>query len=174
MAISFHDTSVTTYLQIINAASGFLEKGRAHCAENNIDLDEVVETRLYPDMNPFRFQVISIAHHSMGAIRGIDPPESPPPSGYGDPDYEGLQALVAEAKEVVAGYDKATVDGFEGKSMVFKLGGNELPFIAENFVLSFSLPNLFFHATTAYDILRMKGVPLGKRDYLGALRMGTD
>ena len=65
-------------------------------------------------MNPFRFQVISIAHHSMGAIRGVESGEFTPPNGYGEPDYEGLQALVAEAKDVVAGFDKAAVDGFDG------------------------------------------------------------
>jgi len=57
--------------------------------------------------------------------------------------------------------------------VIFKLGANQMPFTTENFVLSFSLPNLYFHATTAYDILRMKGVPLGKRDFLGQMRMGV-
>ena len=55
--------------------------------------------------------------------------------------------------------------------MIFQLGPNKLPFVAESFLLSFSMPNLHFHATTAYDILRMKGAPLGKRDYMGQLRM---
>lgn len=55
--------------------------------------------------------------------------------------------------------------------MKFKAGSFELPFIAENFVLSFSLPNFYFHATTAYDILRMSGVPLGKMDFLGPMRV---
>ncbi len=57
--------------------------------------------------------------------------------------------------------------------MVFKLGKNELPFTNRNFLLSFSLPNFYFHATTAYDILRMLGVPLGKRDFLGNMKIGT-
>ena len=56
---------------------------------------------------------------------------------------------------------------------MFKIGGNELPFTNENFVQSFSLPNFYFHATTAYDILRMKGVPIGKLDFLGAMKMGV-
>jgi len=55
--------------------------------------------------------------------------------------------------------------------MVFKVRDREVPFTAESFVLSFSLPNFYFHATTAYDILRTKGVPLGKRDVLGQLRL---
>jgi len=59
------------------------------------------------------------------------------------------------------------------KSMVFKLGKNELPFTNQNFLLSFSLPNFYFHATTTYDILRMLGVPLGKMDFLGQIKVGT-
>ena len=59
----------------------------------------------------------------------------------------------------------------EGGTILFKVGDFEMPFTAENFILSFSLPNLYFHATTAYDILRMAGAPLGKMDFLGQMRM---
>ncbi len=62
------------------------------------------------------------------------------------------------------------VNALEGRDLAFKLGEHQMPFVAENFLMSFSLPNFYFHATTAYDILRMKGVPLGKRDYEGRLR----
>jgi len=55
--------------------------------------------------------------------------------------------------------------------VIFKLGPNSMPFVAEDFILTFSLPNFYFHATTAYDILRSKGVPLGKKDFLGRMRM---
>ena len=65
------------------------------------------------------------------------------------------------------------VEALEGRDVEFRLGNNRLPFTAENFFMSFSLPNLHFHATTAYDILRMKGVPLGKRDYLVQVRVKT-
>ena len=68
--------------------------------------------------------------------------------------------------------DPTTINATAGKTITFKLGANEMPFTAENFVLSFSLPNFYFHATTAYDILRMKGVKLGKMDFLGKLRVG--
>jgi len=64
------------------------------------------------------------------------------------------------------------VNSLEGKGLVFRLGKTEMPFVAEDFVLSFSLPNFYFHATTAYDILRMLGVKIGKMDYLGQMRMG--
>jgi hypothetical protein len=63
------------------------------------------------------------------------------------------------------------IDVLEGKRVIFRLSSMQIPFFAENFVLSCSLPNRYFHATTAYDILRMAGVPLGKRDFLGQMRV---
>ena len=173
MGISLFDVSVTNFLQVLNAVDGFLEKGRLHLNDKEIDLQSIVDTRLYPDMASFQFQVISVAHHSMGALKGTEAGEFSPPKGYGEPDYAGLQALVKEAVGFVSAFDQARVDGITGKAMVFKIGDNELPFTVENFLMSFSTPNLHFHATTTYDILRMNGVPLGKMDYLGAMRMGN-
>lgn len=173
MGISLFDVSVTNFLQVLNAVDGFLEKGRLHLNDKEIDLQSIVDTRLYPDMASFQFQVISVAHHSMGALKGAEAGEFSPPKGYGEPDYAGLQALVKEAVGFVSAFDQARVDGITGKAMVFKIGDNELPFTVENFLMSFSTPNLHFHATTTYDILRMNGVPLGKMDYLGAMRMGN-
>ncbi len=167
MALSLYDISVAPFTQTLNAVAGFLKKGAEHCQTNGISLDEVVETRLYPDMFPFRFQVISVAHHTMGAIRGVQAGEFVPPSGGTDLDYSGLQALVDEARSFVTGLSRDSVNAMLGKDVSFKLGANSMPFTAEGFLLSFSLPNLHFHATTAYDILRMKSVPLGKRDYMG-------
>ncbi len=66
---------------------------------------------------------------------------------------------------------EADLNAFEGKDMAFQFGEMKVPFVAETFIASFSMPNFYFHSTTAYDILRMKGVPLGKRDFMGPLRM---
>jgi hypothetical protein len=171
MAIPLYDVSVASFLQVLGAVSGFLDKGAAHCKEKGIDLKEVVETRLYPDMLPFRFQVISVVHHTKGALDGVQAGVFTPPNGYGEPDYAGLQKLVADARAALQKLTPAAVNALEGKDVVFKLGERGMPFTAEGFLMSFSMPNVHFHATTAYDILRMKGVPLGKRDYMGALRM---
>ena len=65
----------------------------------------------------------------------------------------------------------ASIDRHAGRDVLFQLGDMKLPFVAEDFVQSFSLPNFYFHAATAYDILRLKGAPLGKGDFLGAMRM---
>ena len=67
--------------------------------------------------------------------------------------------------------DAAEVDAFLGRDMRFAFGERQMNFTAENFLLSFSLPNFYFHAATAYDILRSKGLPLGKRDFMGRVRI---
>ncbi len=173
MAISLYDISVSTYLQVLGGVTGVLAKGAEYAGENGLDLAEVVETRLRPDMLPFRFQVISVAHHSLGAVNGLRDGLFHPPPPMPELDYAGLQGLVADALASLNAVSREEIDAFEGMSVTFKMGDFELPFTAENFVLSFSLPNLMFHATTAYDILRIAGVPLGKLDFLGSMRTGA-
>ena len=170
MTTTLHSVSIGTFQQSLGAVSAFMEKGRAHCMDNDIDLNEVVETRLYEDMLPFRFQVISVVHHSLGALQGVEAGEFRPPPPL-DLDYEGLQGLVADAVTGIQEYDEATVNGYDGKDVIFRVGDREVPFLAEEFLTSFSLPNFYFHITTAYDILRFLGVPLGKRDYMGRMRI---
>lgn len=171
MAISLYDVSVTSYLQTLGAVSGFLDKGLAHCQANGIDPATIVSTRLKDDMLPFIFQIVSVAHHSLGAIEGAKAGVFSPSGAVGELDYAGLQKLVSDARTALSAMTPDEVNALEGRDMVFKLGERKLPFTVPGFLMSFSIPNLHFHATTAYDILRQAGVPLGKRDYLGAMRM---
>ncbi len=173
MAISFYDASVGSYLQILDGVTSVLEKGAAHAEGGNLDLGDVVMTRLREDMMPFHFQVVSVAHHSWGAMQGLKEGVFSIPSLSLDKDYAGLQALVAEAHSGLAGLSKSDVEALADKSMVFSVGKREMPFTNQNFLLSFSLPNFYFHATTTYDILRMLGVPIGKMDFLGKMKVGT-
>ncbi len=171
MAISLYDLGVKTYLQILPAVSGFLEKGRLHFEESQTSLDDVVNISLYSNMAPFTFQLFSVAHHSLGAIKGLEAGEFSPPNMPSGLDYKDLQSLVSEAESAIKAMDRTTIEGYEGGEVVFKMGSTNLPFIVEDFIMTFSLPNFYFHATTAYDILRKEGVPLGKMDFLGQMRM---
>ncbi len=171
MGTSLYDMSVATYLQTLNAVSGILAKGMTFCSDNGLDANEVVETRLHGDMLPFRFQVLSVAHHSLGAIKGVESGVFLPPGPAGEPTYHELQKVITDTIAGLEALKADDVNALAGKDVVFELGTFKLPFTAENFILSFSLPNFHFHATTAYDILRSKGVPLGKRDYMGPLRL---
>ena len=172
MAISLYDVSVGNYLQTLGAISGVLKKGAEFAREQNFDLAEIVQTRLRPDMKPFQFQVISVSHHSWGAITGLrEGVFSPPPPM--ELDYAGLQELVHEAARELQAVSREEIDNMEGNAVKFKSGSFEIPFTAANFILSFSLPNFYFHAATTYDMLRMAGVPLGKIDFMGQVRVTT-
>jgi hypothetical protein len=172
MAIALYDLTVASYLQTLGGVSGFLERGLAHCRDNNVDPEEIVETRLHGDMLPFRFQIVSVAHHSLGAIEGVKKGAFAPPSEQRPLTYVELQGLVSETREALGKLTREEVNALEGGDVVFQIGANfKLPFTAENFLMSFSMPNFFFHATTAYDILRSRGVPLGKRDFMGQMRV---
>ena len=170
MGISLYDVTVPGFMQTITAMEGVLQRGLAYCKDAGIDTNEIVEARLYPDMLPFRFQVVSIVKNSVGAIESVKagiftrPPQTPP---Y---DYAGLQGALAEASTRLKGYTPDEIDALQGRDMIFHPGEHKISFTIDNFLLSFSIPNFHFHATTAYDILRSRGVPLGKRDYLGRLR----
>jgi hypothetical protein len=172
MAISLYDLSVTSYLQVLGGVDGFLAKGLAHFKEKGIDPNEIVETRLFPDMAPFRFQVVSLAHHSAGGVKGAMAGGFVPPKPAGE-DYAGLQKLVRDAKATLEAIKPEEVNALEGKDVIFSVSDRKVPFKAEGFLMSFSLPNFYFHATTAYGILRQKGVPLGKRDFLGRMRIAA-
>jgi len=168
---SLYDVSVANYLQTVPAVAACLDKGIAFCTSNSVEPSEVVETRLAADMLPLRFQIVSVAHHSLGAIEGIKAGVFSPPGPVEPLDYRGLQQLLANTVEQLRGLSREEVDALAGRDVAFQFRDRKIPFTAESFVLSFSLPNFYFHATTAYDILRTKGVPLGKRDFLGQLRI---
>ena len=171
MAISLYEATVERYLQTLGAVAGVLDKGAAHCAETGADPAELVSTRLYPDMLPLAFQVWSVEHHSNGAIEGAKGGVFAPPTPMPALTYADLQKVIADTREKVGALTPDEVNSLQGRDMVFQLGERKMPFQAEGFLLSFSLPNFFFHATTTYDILRSKGVKLGKRDFMGAMRL---
>ena len=168
--ISLYTATVTAMQQQVAAVARLLDKAEAFVAEKGLDPATLTTARLAPDMLDFCYQVKSVAVHSLGAIDGVragvfSPDMTPPPS-----DFAGLRASLAAASAGLAALDPAEVDGFAGTDMAFVFGERRMPYLAEDFLLSFSLPNLYFHAATAYDILRAQAVPLGKRDFLGMPR----
>ena len=173
MALSLYDASVANYLQILGAVSGFLDRSQTHFREKGIDPETIVEARLAPDMHPLRFQIISVAQHSRGAIEGVQQGVFSPPSSKTPYDFAGLQGLVTQTREALSALTPEAVNALGGKDVIFAIGDRKLPFTAEGFLMSFSLPNFYFHAATAYDILRTNGVPLGKRDFMGRLNLKT-
>jgi uncharacterized protein len=173
MAITLYDATAALFIQTLGAMEGFLKRGQAHCEDNNIPLSDIIETRLFSDMLPFRYQVQAAIGHSLGAIEGVKGGEFKPPYGNPKSDYAALQAEVAAALAKLKAFTPDEVNALEGRDVIFNLGDRQMPFTGEGFLLTFSLANFHFHSTTAYDILRSKGVPLGKRDYLGRIKLKT-
>jgi len=170
MAFSLYDATVPSWLQILGSVSGLLDKAQAYCLEQQLAPESIIESRLAEDMLPFGFQVKSTVAHSIGAIKGVrsgvfSPDKSPWPDSFA-----GLHEMVASAITDLVAIDPVEVNAFEGREMRFETGNYKLEFTAENFLMSFSQPNFYFHATTAYDILRAKGLAIGKKDFIGRRR----
>ncbi len=172
MNFSLYDICVPSYLQMLNAAGKVLQKGQDFCNENSLDPNELLDARLHESMLPLRSQIISVAHHSLGAIQGIQRGEFNPPVRVPDATYGDLQQRLKDTVEALEAFSPDAINELAGRPMKFKSGDFEIPFTTENFIQTFSLPNFFFHTTTAYDILRHKGVVLGKADFMGRMRIG--
>jgi hypothetical protein len=173
MALTLYAATVPSYRQILGSVAGLLGKAQAFCAERNLTPAALIEARLAPDMLPFAFQVRSTVTHSIGAIEGLrrgtfSPDRSALPGSFAE-----LETLVQGAEGALAALDPAELDRYAGREMLFVAGERRLVFTGEEFLLSFSQPNFYFHAVTAYDILRAQGVAIGKRDFTGRLRVRT-
>ena len=170
MATSFYDLSVPTFLQTVRAVGSFLDRAAMHCAETRADPDDFVDARLFDDMAPFHFQIEAAWHHAVWGLEAAKTGVFAPPGLVGPVPFADLQAMIGKAEAALAALVPDEVNGWAGKALDLRIGPRRLAFTSETLILSFSLPNFHFHAVTAYDILRARGVPLGKRDYEGRLR----
>lgn len=169
MALSFYDVSVPVYRQFLRALLGVLDKGEKHCAEKGIDPASVLATRLVEDMQPLTFQVMQSISHSAGAMATIRGQQRPRPSGL--ETFAGCKQAVEQAIADLDAIQPADLESVASKDVELKFPGRELKFTAQGYLLSYAMPQFFFHATTAYDILRHKGVQIGKRDFLGRIQL---
>lgn len=170
MAIALYDTTVALFAQTLGAMDGLLRLGRTHCEQNNVPLSQLLTSRLIQDMRPLRFQVQAAIGHSLGAIEGVKEGVFRPITPDASVDYDALQSRVADAISRLKAFTPEEINALEGRDVALAFTDRQVPFVAEGFLLTFSLPNFHFHTTTAYGILRSRGVPLGKRDYLGMLK----
>jgi len=166
MALTIHDASVTVFLHNLNQLAHLLRKGEAWAAEQGVEPTTLIEARLAPDMRPLAFQVQAAsdaAKLAVGRLTALPTPR------YEDDEstFEQLQARIANTRSFLAGVPREAFAGAEERAVEMKAGGTELHFSGQSYLLHFALPNFFFHVTTAYDILRHAGVPVGKKDYLG-------
>lgn len=171
MAIALYDLTVASYLQGLEGVAGVLDKGLAHAQATGVDPDGFLESRLAPDMHPLRFQVQCTAHFSQGVIDGLKAGTFSTPPPWAAEKFSDLQDLVAETRASLSKLAREEVEALAGRDLLFQAGEFKMPFAVEDFLTSFAVPNFYFHATAAYGILRAGGVGLGKRDYMGTLKV---
>ncbi|MGD9664471.1 MAG: DUF1993 family protein [Novosphingobium sp.] len=172
MSLSLFDAFVPGCLQILDALDGVLDKGEAFAKENGLSAADLIQARLYDNMLPFAYQVKSCWVHSALAIEGVRTGTFSPESSEPPVDWASLHAKVAEARTALKATSADELESMADNVVDFSINGKVLmTFVGQDFLLSFSQPNFYFHATTAYDILRERGVPLGKLDYLGPMRI---
>jgi hypothetical protein len=166
MQISMHQASAPRFAHTLRSLAAILDKAQAHCEARKIDPLALTQFRLYPDMFPLTRQVQIACDTAKGAVArlaGVDIPK------HEDTEqaFAELKARIARTVEFIESIPAAKVDGSEDREIVLKMRAGELKFTGLQYLLGFAYPNFYFHATTAYDILRHNGVELGKRDFLG-------
>ena len=166
--MSFHDASVPAFLQILGSLSGILAKAEAHCKARNIAPDVLLGARLYPDMLPLSRQIqmaCDLAAKGCARLTQSEVPATPDT----EKTFDELRQRLATAADYVKAFKPAQFDGADGRDVTFPIGPDKtMTLKGQQFLSHFVLPNFYFHAATAYDILRHNGVEIGKRDFLGA------
>lgn len=167
MTISFHTLTVGTFTRMLTNLLRILEKAEANAAERKIGPEVLAGSRLAPDMHPLTFQVQSATDRAKFALARITGKTAP---SWADDEktLEQLRARIRTALEHIASYSAGEIDGAEDKAITVKVAGQDTEIKAQDYILNSVFPNFYFHVTTAYDILRHNGVPVGKRDFTGA------
>ena len=164
--MSLHAVVVPTFLQTLKGLSGVLTKAEAHCEAKKIAPEALLTARLFPDMHPLTRQVqmaSDFAAKSCARLAGVDVPAYPDE----EKTFAELQKRIATATSYVKGITEKQFEGAAAREITITAGPRTLNFNGASYLASFGLPNFFFHASTAYDILRHSGVEVGKRDFLG-------
>jgi uncharacterized protein len=162
-----HDRSITVYDRFLGGLSKILTKAEAHCTAKNIKPEALLDFRLFPDMFPFIRQVqlsCDFAARAAARLAGQEP------AGFPDTEtsFAELQARITAARDYLKSFDPALYDGAEARPITLKVRGSDMTMSGEQFLNTYSLPQFYFHLSTAYNILRHNGVDLGKMDYMAA------
>ena len=168
MSFGMYQASVPAFLSMLNNLSSILDKAEAFASEHKIEPEVLLNWRLTPDMFPFTRQVQIAADFAKGTTARLAGKEVPK---YADDEktFAALKARIAKTVKFVQSIAPKDLDGSEGRDISLTVGGQDLHFKGEPYLVHFALPNFYFHATTAYAILRRCGVEIGKRDFIGAI-----
>jgi hypothetical protein len=166
MNISMYQASVPRFINALNNLSAILDKAQAHVDAKKLDETALTSFRLYPDMLPMTRQIMIATDTAKGLaarLAGVDIPV------YEDTEktLSELKARITKTVSYLQTFKPEQIDGTEDKEIIIKRGDKETRYTGMQFLLGHAVPNVYFHVTTAYNILRHNGVEIGKRDYLG-------
>ncbi|ARP80207.1 hypothetical protein CAL12_04740 [Bordetella genomosp. 8] len=167
MSLSMYQASIPVFVRALNVLSALLDKAESHAADKGVDLSTLVNARLAPDMYPLSGQIQRASDTAKFAIKRL--------AGVDAPSFEDKETTFADLRKRIAdtiawlqSVPASALEGSEGRTVQLSFGEHKPSFQGDAYLLTFALPNFFFHVTTAYGILRHSGVPVGKLDYLGS------
>ena len=168
MSVPLHHLAVPVLARALDNLKAILANGKAHAQERKIDEMVFLGARLYPDMFPLTRQVhiaTDTARSAAARLAGVEPPAY----DSNEQTFDELIARVERSAQFLRSLDPAAFEGAATRAITRPLAGQPHTFTGTNYLLQFCTPNIYFHVTTAYDILRHNGVPLGKADFLGTM-----
>lgn len=167
MSIELYDLTVPVFIRTLGIMSGFLEKGRAFAAEKGIAEADFMNARLVEDMAPLTAQVQRASDSAkflavrVGGVDNVSMED-------GEASFDDLRTRITRTIDFLKSVPAEAINGKEAVPILVKFANGDVNFTGQTYVQGFAIPNFYFHVTTAYAILRMKGVPVGKMDFLGA------
>ncbi|MBY0239981.1 MAG: DUF1993 domain-containing protein [Burkholderiaceae bacterium] len=166
MSLTMFQVSVPAFLRALSVLSALLDKGEEHAAAHGIVPDVLLGARLAEDMMPLTAQIQRVsdtAKFCVARLCGIDAPT------FDDDEasFQQLRERIASTVAFIKSVNDQQFAGSEARDITLTFGAFSQTFTGQDYLLTFVLPNFYFHVTTAYDILRAQGVKIGKLDYLG-------
>ena len=166
MSVTLYQVSVPVFIRGFDNLSAILEKGRRFATESGIDEKDLLEARLFPDMGNLIAQIQRASDTAKFAAVRVGQVESVSMEDD-ETSLDDLQARIAKTVAFLKSVPETSMDGRDDAMVELKTRDSVRHFTARDYVLGFAVPNFYFHATTAYALLRHKGVPIGKLDFLG-------
>ena len=169
MSLSMYTASVPVFTRILTNIETFLGKASAWADERKIDPNALLLARLSPDMYTFTRQVqiaSDIAKGTCARLAGVEPPKFED----NESSFADLKARVAKTRDFLATLTPAQFEGAATRAISFKVGPptnqRQMDFVGQAFLLEWGMPNVYFHYSMAYALLRHNGLAIGKMDYL--------
>ncbi len=166
MTLSMYQAAAPVFVRALNNLAHVLKKGEAHARSKNVSDETLLQTRLVPDMLPLIKQVqigCDMATRGIARLAGVEPLSFED----NETNLEQVCSRIERSIDYIQTFSADQIDGSETRTVVLKMRSGDLTFDGQSYLLNFVIPNLFFHCTTAYNILREAGTDIGKADFIG-------